>query len=686
MSWRLAARLSVLLLAGLWAPRVAAQAAADEVASPPSEEAEGQAAADVSQAEESRLGRYLHALEARRLLTVEAASAEELADRVRRGEDALFDGRADEAVRWLFEVVESPRFADFTEEEAYQAAEWWLATALRELGAMRSAERYTLRVLARGVDARYFGPAFRTWTDVALEGGDPQGALQRLLDAGLDLEDLPDDATAELAYLRGRIAFDAGQLEQAVEAFEQVGPRSRFHAQARFLTGVVHVRRGQLGEAEGAFCAAAQPNEGHALFADERLLRVRDRSWLALGRIAHEQGRAEDAFYYYFQVPQDSERVAEALFEAAFAMYEGEDYETALDLLDQLRARFPRTAAADEAALLRGYLYLGSCRFEEADELFQAYRSRFEPVLELTERWLADPAGRERLVERLLTLERTRQKGGAPAAGEQDEALSTLLAMLRVHPGFYRLHRAIATLDAEAARAGRASTELAALSARMHGSDAPRAVDEPSSDWVSESETLRRRILDGKATLRALGEQLQALRAAGAAAERIAPVQQKLSALGQRLARLEQRLGEMAGEPAADASGEAQAEGDDALEALLAEDVARAAQLPRRVAALRARLVQGAERLLEEALGELRDRLARGLRRARIGRIDAVMGSKRRIERQIESLAAGRYPPELVDPLRARGLLRDDEEYWPFEGEYWEDEFVEHEAAEEAAP
>ena len=59
------------------------------------------------------------------------------------------------------------------------------------------------------------------------------------------------------------------------------------------------------------------------------------------------------------------------------------------------------------------------------------------------------------------------------------------------------------------------------------------------------------------------------------------------------------------------------------------------------------------------------------------------MGSKRRIEIQIESLAAGRFPPELQDPLSIQGLLRDDEEYWPFEGEYWADEFEEDASLEE---
>jgi len=43
----------------------------------------------------------------------------------------------------------------------------------------------------------------------------------------------------------------------------------------------------------------------------------------------------------------------------------------------------------------------------------------------------------------------------------------------------------------------------------------------------------------------------------------------------------------------------------------------------------------------------------------------------------VESLAAGRFPPELRDTLRTQSLLRDDEEYWPFEGDDWPDEFEE---------
>lgn len=152
--------------------------------------------------------------------------------------------------------------------------------------------------------------------------------------------------------------------------------------------------------------------------------------------------------------------------------------------------------------------------------------------------------------------------------------------------------------------------------------------------------------------------------------------------LGGRLAKLERAVGRKAGEAfadadvaAVDATGDGASGGD--LTALFAADQRRAQTVPAQVERTREKLVEAGNTIALRSLRVLRDRLGKGLRRARIGRIDAVMGSKHRVEIQIESLAAGRFPPELLDPLRVQGLLRDDEEYWPFEGELWEDEFLE---------
>ncbi len=63
------------------------------------------------------------------------------------------------------------------------------------------------------------------------------------------------------------------------------------------------------------------------------------------------------------------------------------------------------------------------------------------------------------------------------------------------------------------------------------------------------------------------------------------------------------------------------------------------------------------------------------LDKAKLGKIDAVIGQKRKLDIEVQDLAAGRFPPELHGRLWNAGLIGDDEEYWPFEGEFWADEY-----------
>jgi hypothetical protein len=80
--------------------------------------------------------------------------------------------------------------------------------------------------------------------------------------------------------------------------------------------------------------------------------------------------------------------------------------------------------------------------------------------------------------------------------------------------------------------------------------------------------------------------------------------------------------------------------------------------------------------LAQDALVRLERRLSRLLRRARLGRIETVLGKKRALEIEVEALTQGLLPQSVVDSLDAERYLRDDEEYWPFDGEDWDDEYV----------
>ncbi|MFW6050292.1 MAG: hypothetical protein ACODAU_03915 [Myxococcota bacterium] len=624
------------------------------------------------------LERYLEALADARLLARETGTVERLREQVARAEERYFDQRYDAAALLLYEVVESPRFADFRGLPEFQGAELMLATALEKLGALRTASRYLVRILERGPsDNNHFGPAFRKYVDVVLAGGDLARAVETLEALGPD--EWPGDARNELRYLRGRAAYDAGELAKAEADLAEITKKSRFYANARYLRGVMEAAAGHLDRAEAHFCAIATTGDQdrYTFYVDDRYFEVKDLAWMALGRVAHEGGRSDDAFYYYFQVPQDSERVARAMFEAAFAMYEGEDHDTAMDLLDQLEARFPGSPFVDEAALLRGYVHLARCDFEKADRLFRRFQARFEPVVKEVGRILSSPARQGRLYEDLVAAERRAREheDGAAGAAEERDTAWLLMTMLRSDPAFHRLHADIGTLEAEAARAGRLEAEARAIAHRLRGEERPRAAARVEG-VTSEVQALEGDIAAARAVAARMTEQLDTMRRAGASAGDLRPLEERLRRIGRRIAEVERELGEQMAEGAEAEPAPAGGSGAD-LQGLLRRDLRYVHALPGRAAAVRAELVRAANAAALRALRDLKGRLEGELRRARIGRIDAVMGSKRRVEIQIESLAAGRFPPELQDPLRVQGLLRDDEEYWPFEGEHWADEFDE---------
>jgi TolA-binding protein len=614
------------------------------------------------------LARELQALSDAKLLSLQDASESELRALVAKGEQLHLQGRDDEAAVVLLEALESPRFTDFRDFEAYAAGEYTAAVALLELGSRQSARRYLERAIARGSSGPYYGPAVRAYVDVALALGDEPAAadwLEKQRPAG-------EDAQNELRYLRARALYDQGEHARAVPVLTRVGKRSRFFASAQYLLGAIANAQKQYRRAEQHFCSIADAGKDnrYKFYVDERFFELQDLARLGLGRTAHEQRRGDDAFYYYFQVPRDSKRLPESLFESAYATYEAHDHDTALDLLDQLQAHFKTSPYSDEASILRGYVSLGRCDFEQADKHFVKFEQGFSPLVAELDRMLANPVRRRQLYDELLAAER-----GAPAESKTHE---TLLALLRVDPDFYRLHEQLQKLDAEASRAGRVADELEATRARVAGGGAPRPVD-VSDEQEPAAAQLRRDVELANLLSSTLAGELDALRAAGAKGAQLAEIERALSQAGSKLQRIEERAARLraAARSRENAASSKNAKPNNSLSAALSEDVEVARALPERVQQVRERVALAADASAERALRALRERLHGMLRRARIGRIDAVMGSKRRIELQIESLAAGRFPPELRDPLRVQGLLDDDEEYWPFEGEDWPDEYEE---------
>lgn len=615
---------------------------------PPSNDTRGQA-----------LLAYHKALSEAKLAPTASLSTQRLRDELSTIEDKILIGRRDEAVGDLAYLVESPRFEAFAASDEGRAVVFLLGDSLGRSGAYEPARGYLGRLLEAAPTDLWYRRAVQTLVDLGLESDQPAPFLELLKKVPTSA---PEEIRGDVAYLEGRAAERKNDHALALAAYEKVAQRSRFWAQATYLSGLIAVDQKDLKRAEALFCRVADPKHTPrqaALFGGGDFFRVRDLARLGLGRVAHEGYRFDDARYYYYLVPNDSERLPEALYETATTRYEARDYTGAREALDDLKRLDVEHVYQDEAWILDAYVDLAVCRFPQADAKLAEFLKRYEPIRNGARKVIRDSAATRRLVEAV-------RRGTDPAGaglGMPGKSARSLASLLRVDAGYGRAMRRLSQLDHHMSGLLGSLVELDASAARLAKPDQARPrtegpLGQTTSDKLSRIQgqlaEIRRLIRDAETRKGAQREALSALRA--------------------ELVELEIRAGSLRSQAAVEKGAEG-ARGT-SLGELIAADRARAGDLY--VAAERARgeIEKQLLSLARDAFVRLDRRLTRLLNRARLGRIETVLGKKRALELEVEALTRGLLPQAIVDSLAAERYLEDNEEYWPFEGEDWEDEYV----------
>jgi hypothetical protein len=601
---------------------------------------------------------YNRALAERRLEASEPLTPALIGERLLEVQELSGAGRRDEVIGALVRLVESPRFADFADGDQGHAAVFALGDALASAGAHDPARGYLRRLLPLSPSDTYARRAVRRLAEIALDTEVIAPILEDL--KAVPSAGQPEETRGEIAYLGGRARELAGDMDGAFRFYGQVTEKSRFWAQAVYLSGLIEVERGHLREGENLFCKVADPARSEKtapFFADANFFAVRDLARLALGRVAHEQFRFDDARYYYYLVPQDSERLAEALYESATSRYEKRDYESARELLDELKALGVRHRYEDEAWILSAYIDLARCHFEEADAALRGFIATYEPVRDAARKLSNDDRG----LLRLLEASRLGSDAAAESSGASADVARTIAALVRVDSGYGTITKRLAQLDQEVSGLRGSMSQLDDLNRTLATTGGVR----PASEGLGGEGP-------GAASARARAEadgvrrQIEALEQARAPAGEIAALRGKLDQIeaALRQARDATAPGVTGGPVGPDLPG------------LLRSDRSRAGDLYAAAQAARAKLVEARTALAKDAVNRLKLRLSRLLRRARLGRIESVLGRKRALELEVEALAAGVLPQAALDSLEAPRYLKDSEEYWPFEGDDWPDEYV----------
>ncbi len=433
-------------------------------------------------------------------------------------------------------------------------------------------------------------------------------------------EALPRDSAAEHAYLAGKVAYETGDAAHAEALFSAVDRQSRFYAAALYFRGLIQARQNHFASARANLCEIVEQadQDRFTFFIDGRYFAIKDLAYLALGRIAHEQGKYDDAYYFYFRVPSDSERLPDALFEASWSMFQKGEYEAARAFLEEFDHNFPGSPLGPDVMLLHAMIDLKSCQFDSVRATLDRFVQVYGPIEVQVAALLKDRAKRGALYRRLLSK--------ASIATPHDP----IADLLKVDPRFYKFYGDIQALDREA---GVIPNEVAIW-------DELTAHGQGKTDGVDGTEAVR------------LVQDVESLRPLAAGDPEMEERVSQLADEAHRAARLKN----VGGGP-------------------FAKEAAATLALGAEARKLRARLVTATGLIADKALADLDRRLRDLLRQARLTQIDAIIGKKKKLEIEVEHLRDGRYPAELFATLQLEGLMGDDEEYWPFEGEYWSDEY-----------
>ena len=309
-----------------------------------------------------------------------AVSAEQLATRIADAQRLLRLRNAPAAATLLSELWAGA--AESLPSGHRSEILYLLGVSLSEAGELRPAERVLIELVDQRsgpVAAPYYGQALVRLIWLATELDSPERVPEWLERLGR----LPaDERPADAPYIIGRYHFARQRYRDARAAFAQLASDRPESLRARYFIAAAQVAEGALGEAEAGFQALVDLPLPPA--DDDR--RVRELSYMALGRIYLSRRELDKAREAYLHISQKSDLFRDAVYEAAWGAIRAEEYARAEESLQLLllayRDAHETSYASMEAKLLLGQLLLRRGGLERASDWFAQARAEATPVVE----------------------------------------------------------------------------------------------------------------------------------------------------------------------------------------------------------------------------------------------------------------------------------------------------------------
>jgi tetratricopeptide (TPR) repeat protein len=297
-----------------------------------------------------------------------AAASPDVADRRVIDAQVLYNLKNyEEAATILLDVVDK-----YPGTRAYDDAINLLGEALYQAQDFHTARSYLEKAVAKNSGTKAETHALERLVEIALRTGEYEhvndylARLQNTSQAAME---------PSVPYVRGKYYYFSGKLDDAMNAFNAIGPGNPYYLQARYFQATIQVKRGDLAGASVTYDSILKSQA-----PDDAGKQIQDLARMAIARILYERSQFDKAIEAYASVPRQSPYFGDALQEQAWTFIKAKEWQKAYRALDLLLLANPETTDAPSLRLLMGNLNLRMNNFFLASDAFGKVRDEFEPV------------------------------------------------------------------------------------------------------------------------------------------------------------------------------------------------------------------------------------------------------------------------------------------------------------------
>lgn len=281
----------------------------------------------------------------------------------------------------LYKVLQAK---DAESERFKPKAEYSIGKSLYRMGLLQGSLNYFNKIAEAGKEHKYNRATLKWLYLIYRNLGDP-AILEKI--AAYDVGDYPEGYRNDIAFIIGQYHYRRGNLDDALKSLGVISNDSKDYGRAKFLEGILYVRKNQAEPALESFKEILRTVEERRSSVPEAET-MQQLAWISMARIFYSTGQYPLSIKYYNRIPQNSQYWLQALFEESWAHYQQNNFEKALGNLHTLNSPFFDTDFFPESMILQAVIYFSNCRYDSTRKTVEHFLATYPDLEKQIETYL----------------------------------------------------------------------------------------------------------------------------------------------------------------------------------------------------------------------------------------------------------------------------------------------------------